>query len=174
MAGKIDRTIVLPNVYNSHFGACLPHSFDYYYDESWLKNNQNRFNYITMKDFKQWIQERHDAGVVPTGQEIYMERSQRSKLLKNVKNCFQDLFDFSNRPTVNYQLLDRPTPPKNMNLTDTIMKLLSDEARQHEYLDQSLISANHPRVKIPPVDVINLYYDRRYLIVIICIKVYTY
>lgn len=161
MAGKIGRTIILPNVHNSHFGACLPHSFDFYYDDNWLRNNQNRFNYITMEDFRSWIQARHDAGVIPTGQEIYLQRSQRSKLLKTTGNCFQDSFDFSGRPTVNYQIPDHPNPPKNTNLTDIIMRLLSDEARQHEYLDQSLISANLPRVKIPPVDVINLFYDRR-------------
>lgn len=161
MAGKIDRTIVLPNVYNSHFGACLPNTFDFYYDSGWLEANQNRFNYITMKDFKSWISERQNAGVVPTGQEIYMERSQRSRLLKNVKNCFKYAFDFSGRPTVNYQMLDRATPPKDMNLTDIIMKLLSDETRRHEYLDQSLISADVPHIAVPPVDVINLFYDRR-------------
>ncbi|GAA5807284.1 hypothetical protein MFLAVUS_000641 [Mucor flavus] len=162
MAGKIGRTIVLPNVYNSHFGSCLPNTFDFYYDKSWLDTNQNRFHYITMKDFKLWISERQEAGVVPTGQEIYMQRSQRSRLLKNIKNCFRDAFDFSGRPTVNYQILDRPVPPKNMNLTDIIMKLLSDEARQHEYIDQSLINADFPHVETPPVDVINLFYDRRY------------
>ncbi|KAI9366373.1 hypothetical protein BD770DRAFT_417264 [Pilaira anomala] len=166
MAGKIGRTIILPNVHNSHFGACLPHSFDFYYDDNWLKNNQNRFNYITMEDFQSWIQARHDAGVIPTGQEIFLQRSQRSKLLKTTGNCFQDSFDFSGRPTVNYQIPDHPNPPKNMNLTDIIMRLLSDEARQHEYLDQSLISANLPRVKIPPVDVINLFYDRRYQFIV--------
>lgn len=161
MAGKIGRTIVLPNVYNSHFGSCLPNTFDFYYDKSWLDTNQNRFHYITMKDFKLWVSERQEAGAVPTGQEIYIQRSQRSRLLKNIKNCFRDAFDFSGRPTVNYQILDRPVPPKNMNLTDIIMKLLSDEARQHEYIDQSLISADFPHVETPPVDVINLFYDRR-------------
>lgn len=109
-----------------------------------------------MEDFKSWLLARHYAGVVPTGQEIYMQRSQRSRLLKNIKNCFQDSFDFSGRPVVNYQLLDHQSAPSNMNLTDIMMNLLSDEARQHEYLD-----ANNLGVEIPPVDVINLFYDRR-------------
>lgn len=153
----MNRTIVLPNVYNSHFGACLPHSFDFYFDQSWLKKNSNRFKYITMQDFKAWLLERHYAGAVPTGQEIYLQRSQKSRLLKNIKNCFQDSFDFSGRPVVNYQLFDHPTPPKNTNLTDIMMSLLSDEARHHEYL-----GANHAEMKdAPPVDVIHLFYDRR-------------
>lgn len=147
---------MLPNVYNSHFGACLPHSFDFYFDESWLRKNKNSFNYITMDDFKSWLLERHYAGTVPTGQEIYLQRSQQSRLLKNAKNCFQDSFDFSGRPKVNYQLIDHQKAPQNMNMTDIMMSLLSDEARTHEYL-----STDELETETPPIDVINLFYDRR-------------
>jgi hypothetical protein len=131
-----------------------------------------------MEDFKAWLLARHYAGVVPTGQEVYIQRSHRTtKLLKRAKNCFQDSFDFSGRPTVNYQVLDTARQKKDMNLTQIMMSLLSDEARQHEYLrddkpapQDSLHGGELGSGKedngeeefiSPPVDVINLFYDRR-------------
>ncbi|CEG72321.1 hypothetical protein RMATCC62417_07902 [Rhizopus microsporus] len=154
LAGKIGRTIVLPNVYNSHLGACLPYPFDFYYDqEAWAKENERFFNYITMDDFKAWISERQAVGVDPTAQEIFVQGTQKSKLLAKFKNCFRSSFDFSDRPIANYQLLDISHPTqKDGNITQTMMSLLSDEAREHEYLGNS----------DKPVDVINLFYDRRF------------
>ncbi|KAL7327852.1 hypothetical protein PS15p_206220 [Mucor circinelloides] len=167
LAGKIDRTIVLPNVYNSHMGSCLPHPFSFYYDLKWLDDNKKHFNYITMEDFKAWLLERHYAGVIPSGQEIYMQGSRKSRLLKNIKNCFSDSFDFSGRPTVSYQLQDHQKQ-RHINITDIMVDLFSDRARQHEYLDGTIQSlpgaAKNFKVHTgsPPVDVINLFYDRRY------------
>ncbi|KAK4509104.1 uncharacterized protein ATC70_007454 [Mucor velutinosus] len=170
LAGKIDRTIVLPNVYSSHMGSCLPHPFSFYYDLKWLNDNTKHFNYITMEDFKAWLLERHYAGVIPSGQEIYMQGSRKSRLLKNIKNCFSDSFDFSGRPTVSYQLQDHQNQ-RHINITDIMVDLFSDKARQHEYLDGMIQSPFpgaakkfkvHTDASSPPVDVINLFYDRRY------------
>ncbi|KAI8378356.1 hypothetical protein BD560DRAFT_325468 [Blakeslea trispora] len=151
LAGQLNRTIVLPNVYQSHLGACLPYPFDFYYDPQWLEDHAHHFKYITMDKFKEWIEARHQASFVPTGQEIYIQGSQKSKLLKRIKNCLHDLFDFSQRPVVNYQFFDHARPPKDINLNQIMTSLLSDQARYHESaLDE-------------PVDVIHLYYDRRYM-----------
>lgn len=171
LAGKVGRTIVLPNVYNSHLGACLPHPFSFYYDQSWLNQNKKHFNYITMEDFKAWLLERHYAGVIPSGQEIYMQGSRKSRLLNKIKNCFGDSFDFSGRPTVSYQLQDHQDQ-RHINITDIMMNLFSDKARQHEYLDGTLPSSSSTfgatkdfkvHTGSPPVDVINLFYDRRFV-----------
>lgn len=163
LAGKIGRTIVLPNVYNSHLGACLPYPFDFYYDqEAWAKENERFFNYITMDDFKAWISERQAVGVDPTAQEIFVQGTQKSKLLAKFKNCFRSSFDFSDRPIANYQLLDISHPTqKDGNITQTMMSLLSDEAREHEYLGNS----------DKPVDVINLFYDRRQVLSLLFLKI---
>lgn len=156
LAGKIGRTIVLPNVHHSHMGACLSHPFSFYYDQKrWLKSTKKHFDWITMNDFQTWINERQTVGAQPTGQEIYIEGSQKSGYLYKQKNCFQSLFDFTNRPIVSYQLADISHPvKKDGNITQTMMTLLSDEAREYEYLGKS----------DGPVDVINLFYDRRFFI----------
>ncbi|OBZ88936.1 hypothetical protein A0J61_03023 [Choanephora cucurbitarum] len=151
LAGQLNRTIVLPNVYHSHMGSCLPYSFDFYYDQEWLDRNDKHFKYITMAAFKQWIEARHQESAIPTGQEIYVQGSRKSKLLKRIKNCFYQAFDFSQRPVVNYQFLDHSKVPKDINLNKVMTSLLSDQARHHESALEE------------PVDVINLYYDRRYM-----------
>ncbi|KAG1136486.1 hypothetical protein G6F37_010131 [Rhizopus arrhizus] len=155
LAGKIGRTIVLPNVHSSHLGACLSSPFDFYYDqEKWLKENRKgHFNYITMSEFKAWIKERQAVGVLPTAQEIHIQGSQKSKLLKKQKNCFKSSFDFSDRPISSYQFLDLSHPrKKDGNITQIMMSLLGDQAREYEHIGDS----------DKPVDVINLFYDRRY------------
>ncbi|KAI8643210.1 hypothetical protein BD408DRAFT_342718 [Parasitella parasitica] len=162
LAGKIGRTIVLPNVHNSHLGACLPHPFTFYYNSDWLDANKQHFNYITMEDFRAWLLERHSAGVIPSGQEIYMQGSRKSRLLTKINNCFGNSFDFSNRPTVGYQLQDHQNQ-RHVNITNIMVNLFSDNARQHEYLDgQHSPTSLFDTIKAPPVDVINLFYDRRY------------
>ncbi|KAG0743647.1 hypothetical protein G6F62_010140 [Rhizopus arrhizus] len=155
LAGKIGRTIVLPNVHSSYLGACLSSPFDFYYDqEKWLKENRKgHFNYITMSEFKAWIKERQAVGVLPTAQEIHIQGSQKSKLLKKQKNCFKSSFDFSDRPISSYQFLDLSHPrKKDGNITQIMMSLLGDQAREYEHIGDS----------DKPVDVINLFYDRRY------------
>lgn len=62
-AGKVNRTLVLPNVSGSHIGGCLSHDFEYYYDIGWTKQNKEYFNSIRMKDFVAWIRERKEANV---------------------------------------------------------------------------------------------------------------
>ncbi|CEP16420.1 hypothetical protein [Parasitella parasitica] len=167
LAGKIGRTIVLPNVHNSHLGACLPHLFTFYYDSSWLDANKKHFNYITMENFKAWLLERHSTGAIPSGQEIYMQGSRKSRLLTKINNCFGDYFDFSNRPTVSYQLQDHQNQ-RHVNITNVMINLFSDNARQHEYINRepsstsSLLGITKAPLHPPPVDVINLFYDRRY------------
>ncbi|KAI7902464.1 uncharacterized protein BX663DRAFT_531402 [Cokeromyces recurvatus] len=177
LAGKLGRTIVLPNVHNSHLGSCLPHPFRFYYDQSWLDNNKEHFKYITMEDFKEWVLERRFAGAIPTAQEIFLQGVRKSRLMEKAKNCFQSSFDFSNRPIVGYQVPDHHNP-LDLNITNIFVNLLSDEAREYEYFtykDQlspneedhginnnkatDLLSSSSPP---PPVDVINLFYDRRY------------
>ncbi|KAG1440506.1 hypothetical protein G6F56_011893 [Rhizopus delemar] len=154
LAGKIGRTIVLPNVHGSRLGGCLSNPFDFYYDqETWLVSNKEHFNYITMKDFKAWIKERQQAGARPSAQEIHLQGNEESRLLERETNCFQSDFDFSDRPISSYQIPDllRPKKKNKMNITRIMMSVLSDEARRHEYLGYS----------DKPVDVINILYDRR-------------
>lgn len=153
-------------------GSCLAQPFQFYYDLGWLDDNSSYFSYITMDDFKAWILARHYAGAVPSGQEIYMQGTRNSRLLKKVKNCFQDSFDFSGRPSVSYQFADHQDQ-RHINVTNLMMNLLSDEAREHEYLDNannfimtdedsgSNGARNRARMSSPPVDVLNLFYDRR-------------
>lgn len=125
-----------------------------------------------MEDFKAWLLERHYAGVIPSAQEIYMQGSRKSRLLKKIKNCFSDSFDFSGRPTVSYQLQDHQDQ-RHINITDIMMNLFSDKAREHEYLDGTVPSSSSTlgatknfkvHTSSPPVDVINLFYDRRFVL----------
>jgi hypothetical protein len=124
-----------------------------------------------MNDFKAWLAEREEAGTLPTGQEVHIQGARRSKL--RGRNCFQKSMDFTGRPSVTYMMRD-PANPKQRhgNFTEILMDLLSDEARQHEYFgsgsqmtpvdtfdDESYYVEDRP--SIPPVDVINIYYDRR-------------
>ncbi|KAI9281980.1 hypothetical protein BY458DRAFT_498589 [Sporodiniella umbellata] len=154
LAGKIGRTIVLPNVRSSRLGACLSNPFDFYYDqETWLSSNRMHFNYITMKDFQAWISERRRAGSRPSAQEIHIQGEAESKLLRRETNCFESFFDFYDRPTSSYQFPDdHHYHRKSPDTTATMMSLLSDEARQLE----------HAGYSDKPVDVINLLYDRRF------------
>ncbi|KAI9484224.1 MAG: hypothetical protein EXX96DRAFT_617168 [Benjaminiella poitrasii] len=183
LAGKLDRIIVLPNVYNSHLGSCLSHPFRFYYDHSWLDEMENKghFKYITMDEFKAWLLERHYAGAIPTGQEIHLQGTRKSRLLERVTNCFRPSFDFSGRPIVKYKVLDHHNQ-YDLNITDIMMNLLGDKARAYEYFDDGghLFSTVNDDYSIgdygivneksatdstrpsPPVDVINLFYDRRY------------
>lgn len=111
-----------------------------------------------MDDFKAWLSERQDSGVIPTAQEVYVQGTRKSTLLTKVKNCFHSFFNFNGRPIVNYQFLD--TQKHNVTqMTNIMTSILSDEARQHEYYYDYV--GDHNAKTIPPVDVIHLYYDRR-------------
>ncbi|KAF7723870.1 hypothetical protein EC973_001542 [Apophysomyces ossiformis] len=152
LSGYLDRTIVLPNVHSSHLGACRKHPFSFYYDYSWLEDNKDTFSYITMEKFQEWLKERQHIQTIPTGQEVAIDLIENGPL---VENCFKERFDFTHRPRSRFQLND-PELAKHRkgNYTELILNALSDEMMERAYTGSA--------VDIPPVDVINLYYDRRF------------
>lgn len=157
LSGKLNRTIVLPNVHSSHLGACRQHPFDFYYDHSWMDANQDRFSYITMDQFKYWLEERRAIETVPSGQEVFIEISQDSPHLAKAKNCFQDQFDFSHRPATRFQLDDPEMDSKRVgNYTEILMDVLGDAARAKDYQQQQ------QQQPVPDLEVIHLFYDRRF------------
>ncbi|KAI8335139.1 hypothetical protein BC941DRAFT_355683 [Chlamydoabsidia padenii] len=156
LSGKLNRTIVLPNVHSSHLGACRQHPFDFYYDHSWMDNNREHFNYITMEQFKYWTEERRAVEAMPSGQEIYIEITPHSPHLAKANNCFRDQFDFTHRPSTRFQLEDPETESKRVgNYTKILMDVLGDDTRAKDYRG---LSALPP----PDLDVIHLFYDRRF------------
>lgn len=90
-AGKLNRTLILPNVSGSRLGACLPYDFEYYYDIEWAKKNSNQyFKYITMTDFKSWLEERKNAQIPVVDQvlSIYDIAEHNPPISKQVLHCF--------------------------------------------------------------------------------------
>ncbi|KAI8330739.1 hypothetical protein BC941DRAFT_361183 [Chlamydoabsidia padenii] len=171
LSGKLNRTIVLPNVHSSHLGACRQHPFDFYYDHTWMDANRGHFNYITMEQFKDWIQERRAVASVPSGQEIFIEIDETFPHLTKANNCFKDLFDFTHRPRTRFQLDDPELETRRTgNYTQILLDVLGDGARAKEYKDQLL--ANHgldndmestaTATIVPDLEVIHLFYDRRF------------
>ncbi|KAI8077733.1 uncharacterized protein BX664DRAFT_318312 [Halteromyces radiatus] len=157
LSGKLKRTIVLPNVHSSHLGACRQHPFDFYYDYTWLDKNKQFFNYITMEQFQQWIQERHTVQAVPSGQEVFIEIDETYPHLAKSTNCFQHLFDFTYRPRRRYQLEDPELESKRIgNYTEILLNALGDDERRKDYQN------NNNNKDIPDLEVIHLFYDRRF------------
>ncbi|ORZ20604.1 hypothetical protein BCR42DRAFT_409134 [Absidia repens] len=173
LAGKVHRTIVLPNVHSSHLGACRQHPFDFYYDYSWMDANKDAFNYITMEQFQYWLQERRAVEATPSGQEVFIEINEAYPHLAKADNCFKDLFDFTHRPRTRFQLEDPETESKRTgNFTEILMDVLGDKARQKDYIDQrardrlvqgddGMTTVNDQDV-VPDLEVIHLFYDRRF------------
>ncbi|RIA95677.1 hypothetical protein C1645_872609 [Glomus cerebriforme] len=60
LAEKLNRTMVLTNVGNSHIFACRPFSFDFYYNVEKLKQRFPNVKFITQKEFQDWTKERKD------------------------------------------------------------------------------------------------------------------
>ena len=94
-AGLVNRTIVLPNVAGSRIAACLPYDFEYYYDIEWAKDNANHFNYITMQDFKKYLEERKSMGVpvidqVLTVYDLQAHKGKSPPSQQKVKHCLQE------------------------------------------------------------------------------------
>ncbi|ORY91388.1 hypothetical protein BCR43DRAFT_446508 [Syncephalastrum racemosum] len=139
LSGKLDRTIVLPNVHSSHLGACRRFPFDFYYDHRWLHQNKRFFSYITMQDFRDWVAERRQAGTTPTSEDTYVEINANFHFLDKADNCFHHLLDFAleRRRLV----LEDPEQfsRRESNYTQTLMNFLTSET-----------------------DVISLFYDRRF------------
>ncbi|ORZ15204.1 hypothetical protein BCR42DRAFT_461190 [Absidia repens] len=146
LSGMAGRTIVLPNVHGSHLGACRHQPFDYYYDHTWLDKNRAHFNYITMAQFKAWLDERHAAKShpQPTGQEVFIELNDASAHLNKATNCFGHLFNFTDRPRTRFQLED---PEQRTRRAGNFTQIFLDVLTTHT---------------ADAVDVLHLFYDRRF------------
>jgi hypothetical protein len=155
LAGRLGRTIVLPNVHSSHLGACRKHPFSFYYSYEWLNKNKKFFNYITLDDFKQWARERAQVAIKPTAQELYIEVNEDFHLMDNVQNCMQHLMNFDGRHIKRYMLPDPEARERREgNYSQILQRVMSDETMAEGYLDGKA-------TKVPHLDVLNLYYDRR-------------
>ncbi|KAI7860102.1 hypothetical protein BDC45DRAFT_431427 [Circinella umbellata] len=155
LSGKLGRTIVLPNVHSSHLGACRHFPFSFYYSSEWLERNKRFFNYITMEDFREWISERQQTGSIPTSQEVVVDINPNFHFLDKAENCFKDLLDYTDRPRKHFTLEDPETFSKRAgNYTEILLNALGEETLGQEYVGQV-----NPA---PPLDVISLYYDRRF------------
>ncbi|CDH58847.1 hypothetical protein RO3G_11163 [Lichtheimia corymbifera JMRC:FSU:9682] len=154
LSGKLDRTIVLPNVHSSHLGACRHFPFSFYYGDQWLENNKRFFNYITRDDFREWIAERTEAlGNMPTSQEVVVDINPNFHFLDKADNCFKHLLDYTDRPRHRFTLEDPEMFSKRIgNYTDILLNVLGDEARGRDYQ-----GAGNEHL-----DVISLFYDRRF------------
>ncbi|KAG0183427.1 hypothetical protein DFQ28_003199 [Apophysomyces sp. BC1034] len=105
-----------------------------------------------MEDFQRWLDERRQAQSIPIGQEVSIELTKNTPL---PDNCFKDMMDFTYRPRSQLELDDPEVAShRKGNYTEIFLDRLSDETRKLEYTG--------PATDIPPVDVINLYYDRRF------------
>ncbi|CAM0142691.1 hypothetical protein VKS41_002750 [Umbelopsis sp. WA50703] len=156
LAGRLGRTIVLPNVHSSHLGACRKHPFSFYYSYEWLNKNKKFFNYITLDDFKQWARERAQVAIKPTAQELYIEVNEDFHLMDNVQNCMQHLMNFDGRHIKRYMLPDPEARERREgNYSQILQRVMSDETMAEGYLDGKA-------TKVPHLDVLNLYYDRRF------------
>ncbi|KAI9318630.1 hypothetical protein BX666DRAFT_1929848 [Dichotomocladium elegans] len=155
LSGMLDRTIVLPNVHSSHLGACRHFPFSFYYGDEWLENNKAHFNYITMEEFREWVEERtHGYGAKPSSQEVIVDINPDFHFLDKTENCFKNVLDYSVWPTHHFTLEDPEMFSKRVgNYTDILLNQLKDETRLMDYQgepgDENL-------------DVISLYYDRRF------------
>ncbi|KAL0073337.1 hypothetical protein J3Q64DRAFT_1667905 [Phycomyces blakesleeanus] len=157
LSGFVNRTIVLPNVHTSHLGACRRKPFSFYYSYSWLNKNQHAFGYISMRNFNMWLKERNELDRSPVGQEVYLESNGNPNYL-DLPNCFKNHM-FIDRPESHFYLEDPEQFEKRQgNYTQLLTAALSDEARNQDYINHFGMTEDKP----PVVDVIQLYYDRRF------------
>ncbi|KAI8880708.1 hypothetical protein K501DRAFT_324861 [Backusella circina FSU 941] len=142
LAGKVNRTIVLPNVSRSHLGACRKYPFDYYYDTTWLDKNRAKFNYITQSDFLEWTSARSRLESKPSGQEITLEMNKQHRFPERTKNCLASMFDFKHK-MIRFELPDPVSRKRRhgINYSKILTNALSDKQTSPE--------------------VLHLYYDRR-------------
>ncbi|KAI9010363.1 hypothetical protein CLU79DRAFT_773419 [Phycomyces nitens] len=156
LSGYVDRTIVLPNVHNSHMGACRQRPFSFYYSYSWLNKNKHAFEYISLRHFNMWLKERNELDRSPVGQEVYLESNGNPNYLE-LPNCFKNHM-IIDRPESHFYLEDHEHFEKRPgNYTELLTGALSDEARNQDYINH-FGATEEP----PIVDVIQLYYDRRF------------
>ncbi|KAH8556385.1 hypothetical protein BGW37DRAFT_472296 [Umbelopsis sp. PMI_123] len=156
LSGRLDRTIVLPNVHSSHLGVCRRMPFSFYYSYEWLENNKKFFNYITLDDFKEWARERAQIAIKPTAQELYIEVNENFHFLDGVQNCMQHYMNFEGRSTKRFVLEDPERLDRRQgNYSQILQTAMSDHTLNENY-------ANGKVTDIPPLDVINLFYDRRF------------
>jgi hypothetical protein len=132
-----------------------------------MDTNQAHFKYITMQQFRAWIQERQAAAAVPSGQEIFIEIDESFPHLTKANNCFKDLFDFTHRPRTRFQLEDPEMESRRTgNFTEIFLDVLGDAARAKDYKDQLLANDNDDDTTtttvVPDLEVIHLFYDRRF------------
>ena len=94
-----------------------------------------------MDDFRDWISERREINAIPTSRELTIDINPNFKFLDNANNCFKDLLDYSSHSPTHFTLEDPEMFSKRVgNYTELLM-----EAFQQD------------------VDVISLFYDRRYV-----------
>ncbi|KAI8581926.1 hypothetical protein K450DRAFT_229936 [Umbelopsis ramanniana AG] len=156
LSGRLDRTIVLPNVHSSHLGVCRRLPFSFYYSYEWLDNNKRFFNYISLEDFKEWARERAQIAIKPTAQELYVEVNENFHFLDGVQNCMQHYMNFEGRTTKRFVLEDPERSDRRQgNYSQILQTAMSDHSLNDGY-------ANGKVTDIPSLDVINLYYDRRF------------
>ncbi|KAI8374644.1 uncharacterized protein BYT42DRAFT_577116 [Radiomyces spectabilis] len=142
LSGMVGRTIVLPNVFRSHLGACRHLPFSFYYEYDWLDRNKEHFNYITLDDFRAWARERQQAGAVATAEELSIELTEQAMSSHLQTNCLKHLFDFGDSSMARFVLED----------PETISRRQGDYT---EILKNELLKHDH-------VETIHLYYDRRF------------
>jgi hypothetical protein len=143
LAGKVNRTIVLPNVSRSHLGACRKYPFNYYYDTTWLDKHRGKFNYITQSDFLEWASARSRLLSNPSGQEISLEINKQYRFPERIKNCIKSMFDFEHE-MIRFELPDPMSRKRRHGIKYT--KILTDALTD----------------KQSSPEVLHLYYDRRY------------
>ncbi|KAI7866627.1 hypothetical protein BDF14DRAFT_1810848 [Spinellus fusiger] len=159
LSGKLDRTIVLPNVGSSHLGACRVSPFSFYYSHDWLDKNAHFFNYITLDSFNAWLNERRAMSQPPIGQEIFVEMNPQSHTMEKPSNCFRDQMNMD-RPPAQF-FLDDPEDKTHRegNYTALLLDAMGDRERHIDYLKHTHSSRTTP---VPSVEVLHLFYDRRF------------
>ncbi|KAI9320423.1 hypothetical protein BX666DRAFT_2024080 [Dichotomocladium elegans] len=142
-SGLVNRTLVLPNVGESRIGACMNHSFSFYYSSQWAVDNEQYFSHITMESFIAWIKERLAVGVPATSQTLHIHLDKNHPQLVEPPNCFEDFLNSTAHPERTLYLQDSSNPKRHKSIQKKILKFLAEE-----------------QYDIPEVQ--SVYYDRRY------------
>ncbi|CAM0137283.1 hypothetical protein VKS41_004995 [Umbelopsis sp. WA50703] len=152
-AGLVNRTIVLPNVGNSRLGACNEHEFGFYYSHEWLDNNRDHFKYITLKHFKDWLEERDAVGTKPTSQDIILQlEATRQHFSDNQVNCWQSWLDMQDLPVRHLDLADRESS-SGVEIENKIVSFLKGPSEEEVYSNVA-VGRN--------LEVLSVFYDRRF------------
>ncbi|KAI9012636.1 hypothetical protein CLU79DRAFT_769441 [Phycomyces nitens] len=142
MGGLVNRTIVLPNVKNSRLGACLRHPFDFYYSNSWGKQNKDHFNTITMADFTAWLTERKALGHAGINRNIHIRVDPTTgNPYMSPQNCLDPLLAPRDLPDRLLLMKEHRQPELRLDIERQVFEFLTE--------DQD-------------IEVLGLFYDRRY------------